>query len=87
MLPQTVTISLQASIGEEAEKTLPRYAATHLSSRILPPPPAPRSWGGHGRTGTLIAVMLGRLYGITCASALRFTQVCRTVLAGAGKGR
>ncbi|PRW34077.1 MAP kinase phosphatase 6 [Chlorella sorokiniana] len=31
-------------------------------------------WGGHGRTGTLIATMLGRLYGITCASALRFTQ-------------
>lgn len=32
------------------------------------------SWGGHGRTGTLLAVMLGRLYGVTCAAALRFTQ-------------
>ncbi|KAI3434891.1 hypothetical protein D9Q98_002945 [Chlorella vulgaris] len=31
-------------------------------------------WGGHGRTGTLLAVMLGRLYGVTCAAALRFTQ-------------
>ncbi|PSC76737.1 MAP kinase phosphatase 6 [Micractinium conductrix] len=31
-------------------------------------------WGGHGRTGTLIAVMLGRMYGLTCAAALRYTQ-------------
>ncbi|EFN57179.1 hypothetical protein CHLNCDRAFT_143577 [Chlorella variabilis] len=31
-------------------------------------------WGGHGRTGTLVAVMLGRLYSVTCAAALRFTQ-------------
>ncbi|KAG1665777.1 hypothetical protein FOA52_002872 [Chlamydomonas sp. UWO 241] len=32
-------------------------------------------WGGHGRTGTLIAIMLGRLYGLPYASALRHTQL------------
>lgn len=31
-------------------------------------------WGGHGRTGTLIAVMLGRLYGLPYTNALRYTQ-------------
>lgn len=32
--------------------------------------------GGHGRTGTLVAVMLGRLYGLNSSAALRLTQVC-----------
>lgn len=31
-------------------------------------------WGGHGRTGTLVAVMLGRLYDIPYTTALRYTQ-------------
>ncbi|MEW5309729.1 MAG: hypothetical protein WDW38_001591 [Sanguina aurantia] len=31
-------------------------------------------WGGHGRTGTLVAVMLGRLYGLPYTTALRYTQ-------------
>jgi len=31
-------------------------------------------WGGHGRTGTLVAIMLGRLYGLPYTSALRYTQ-------------
>ena len=31
-------------------------------------------WGGHGRTGTLIAVMLGRLWGLPYTNALRYTQ-------------
>lgn len=31
-------------------------------------------WGGHGRTGTLVAVMLGRLYNLPYTSALRYTQ-------------
>jgi len=31
-------------------------------------------WGGHGRTGTLVAVMLGRIYGISYAAALHCTQ-------------
>jgi hypothetical protein len=31
--------------------------------------------GGHGRTGTLVAVMLGRLYGLPSSAALRLTQV------------
>ena len=31
-------------------------------------------WGGHGRTGTVIAVMLGRLYDVTAAQALERTQ-------------
>lgn len=57
----------------------------HLPARHPPgaplPAPHPNSWGGHGRTGTLIAVMLARLYGLTCGAALRFTQV-----AGVGVG-
>eukprot|EP00887_Chlorella_sp_A99_P003451 scaffold7.g3451.t1 len=31
-------------------------------------------WGGHGRTGTLVATMLGRLYHVSCSGALRYTQ-------------
>eukprot|EP00775_Hariotina_reticulata_P001786 gene1786-2120_t len=31
-------------------------------------------WGGHGRTGTLVATMLGRLYGLPFSSALKHTQ-------------
>lgn len=31
-------------------------------------------WGGHGRTGTLVAVMLGRLYNMPYTTALRYTQ-------------
>jgi hypothetical protein len=31
-------------------------------------------WGGHGRTGTIIAVMLGRMYDVTTAQALARTQ-------------
>lgn len=31
-------------------------------------------WGGHGRTGTLVAVMLGRLYNLPYTTALRHTQ-------------
>jgi hypothetical protein len=30
--------------------------------------------GGHGRTGTLVAVMLGRLYDLPASGALRLTQ-------------
>lgn len=32
-------------------------------------------WGGHGRTGTLVAIMLGRLYNLPYTTALRYTQV------------
>lgn len=32
-------------------------------------------WGGHGRTGTLIATMLGRLYCLPSNIALRYTQL------------
>uniref|UniRef100_A0A7S2WTD1 Tyrosine specific protein phosphatases domain-containing protein n=1 Tax=Mucochytrium quahogii TaxID=96639 RepID=A0A7S2WTD1_9STRA len=32
-------------------------------------------WGGHGRTGTLVAIMLGMLYGIPKAEALKRTQL------------
>jgi protein-tyrosine phosphatase len=32
-------------------------------------------WGGHGRTGTLIAVMLGRLYGMPQTESLRYCQI------------
>jgi len=32
-------------------------------------------WGGHGRTGTLVAVMLGMLYNISKAEALKRTQL------------
>ncbi len=38
-------------------------------------------WGGHGRTGTLVATMLGRLYSLSCSNALRYTQVRRQALA------
>lgn len=31
-------------------------------------------WGGHGRTGTLVAVMLSRLYGLSGLDALHYTQ-------------
>mmetsp|Transcript_39935 Transcript_39935/g.88741 ORF Transcript_39935/g.88741 Transcript_39935/m.88741 type:complete len:394 (+) Transcript_39935:213-1394(+) len=31
-------------------------------------------WGGHGRTGTLVAVILGRLYNLPYTTALRYTQ-------------
>ena len=31
-------------------------------------------WGGHGRTGTLVAVVLSRLYGLTAPEALLYTQ-------------
>ena len=31
-------------------------------------------WGGHGRTGTLVAVMLSRLYGLSGLEALHYTQ-------------
>ena len=31
-------------------------------------------WGGHGRTGTLVAVLLGRLYNLPYTTALRYTQ-------------
>lgn len=31
-------------------------------------------WGGHGRTGTLVAVILARLYGLSALEALKYTQ-------------
>lgn len=31
-------------------------------------------WGGHGRTGSLITVMLSRLYGLPTDRALAYTQ-------------
>jgi hypothetical protein len=33
-------------------------------------------WGGHGRTGSLVAVVLARLYGLPAEAALRATQAC-----------
>ena len=36
-------------------------------------------WGGHGRTGTLIAVMLARLYCISTEEALLYTQLLHDV--------
>lgn len=36
-------------------------------------------WGGHGRTGTLVAVMLARLYGLTTTEALVYTQALHDV--------
>lgn len=33
-----------------------------------------RCWGGHGRTGTLIAAILARLYGLSALKALKYTQ-------------
>mmetsp|Transcript_28923 Transcript_28923/g.53137 ORF Transcript_28923/g.53137 Transcript_28923/m.53137 type:complete len:379 (+) Transcript_28923:4364-5500(+) len=31
-------------------------------------------WGGHGRTGTLVSVVLGRLYGISYTNAFKYCQ-------------
>lgn len=31
-------------------------------------------WGGHGRTGTLVALLLSQLYSLTADEALRYTQ-------------
>lgn len=31
-------------------------------------------WGGHGRTGTLVSIMLGRLYDFPYTTAMRYTQ-------------
>lgn len=31
-------------------------------------------WGGHGRTGTLVSVMLGRLYNLPYTTAIRHCQ-------------
>lgn len=31
-------------------------------------------WGGHGRTGSLVALILSRLYGMTALDALHYTQ-------------
>eukprot|EP00798_Chlamydomonas_sp_ICE-L_P002066 gene2066-18250_t len=31
-------------------------------------------WGGHGRTGTLVSVMLGRMYGLPYTAAMRYCQ-------------
>lgn len=42
-------------------------------------------WGGHGRTGTLVSVILGRLYNLPSQAALRHTQAyhdAREVCAG-----
>ena len=36
-------------------------------------------WGGHGRTGTVVAIILGRMYDITCAQALARTQTLHDV--------
>ena len=33
-------------------------------------------WGGHGRTGTLVSIVVGRLYGLKCGKALKFCQMC-----------
>jgi hypothetical protein len=33
-------------------------------------------WGGHGRTGSLVSVVLARLYGLPAEAALRATQAC-----------
>ena len=32
-------------------------------------------WGGHGRTGTVVAIMLGRMYDVTTSQALARTQL------------
>ena len=32
-------------------------------------------WGGHGRTGTIVAILLGLLYDMTAAQALEYTQM------------
>ena len=36
-------------------------------------------WGGHGRTGTLVAIMLSRLYGLSGLDALHYTQMMHDV--------
>ena len=36
-------------------------------------------WGGHGRTGTLVAVMLARLYGLATTETLVYTQAFHDV--------
>jgi len=36
-------------------------------------------WGGHGRTGTLVAIILARLYGLSTAQALGYTQAMHDV--------
>lgn len=36
-------------------------------------------WGGHGRTGTLVAIVLARLYGLTSIEALAYTQALHDV--------
>lgn len=36
-------------------------------------------WGGHGRTGTLVAVMLARLYGLKTNDAFAYTQAMHDV--------
>lgn len=33
-------------------------------------------WGGHGRTGTLVSILLGRLYGMDARAAIRYCQKC-----------
>lgn len=56
-----------------------RYQQLHACRAHAPLNPARLhlslpSRGGHGRTGTLVAILLGRLYGLPCTSALRLTQ-------------
>ena len=36
-------------------------------------------WGGHGRTGTLVAIMLSRLYGLSGLDSLHYTQMMHDV--------
>ena len=33
-------------------------------------------WGGHGRTGTVISVMLGIIYDLNATAAMRWCQLC-----------
>jgi protein-tyrosine phosphatase len=33
-------------------------------------------WGGHGRTGTVVSIMLGLLYGLSPLDAMRWVQFC-----------
>ena len=33
-------------------------------------------WGGHGRTGTLVSVIVGRLYRMTPQQAIQYNQMC-----------
>ena len=32
-------------------------------------------WGGHGRTGTAVCIMIHMMYGISSSEALRYCQV------------